>query len=117
MVSSASTYPSPYGAGGFEIKSGSYARSTPDVAWSSGGSTFLAVWTVDPTSGSDEISIRYLYDTYRSGLTQVYGSNAWQMAPYNSGADPLSSDCSAPAVAYDPVANAYIVVFEHYESF
>ncbi|MBU1879940.1 MAG: hypothetical protein KJ734_13425, partial [Chloroflexi bacterium] len=85
----------------------------PDVAWGSGGNTFLAAWhrerppdQVEP----DYIAIAYLYETYQGGGSQVYGT--WTIAPYDSGSDPLTTDCSSPAVAYDPAANAYVVVFE-----
>jgi len=116
MLSSDKTEPTQLGPdGGFEIRSYGSDRTvrTPDAAWSSDGSTFLAAWTVERDADTNYIAIGYLYDTYQGGGTQVYGT--WWLAPYDRGDDPLTYDCSAPAVAYDPVAEAYVVAFNHKE--
>lgn len=115
MVGAGNTYPNPLGTGGFEIwNHGSSYAHDPDVAWASGGNTFLAAWhrqRPDAEVEPDYIAVAYLYDTYQGGGSQVYGT--WRMAPYDSGSDPLANDCASPAVAYDPVADAYVVVFQH----
>ena len=118
MVGSSTTYPNPLGSAGFEIRNyGSGAARTPDVAWGSGGSTFVAVWARERPAGDTEpnyIAVGYLYDTYQGGGSQGQGS-IWRMAPYDYGSDPLTYHCYSPAVAYDPVADAYVVVFNHME--
>jgi hypothetical protein len=118
MVGSYATYPNPLGSAGFEIRNyGSGATHAPDVAWGSGGNTFVVVWARERPSGDtdpDYIALGYLYDTYQGGGSQAQGS-IWRMAPYDRGSDPLTYDCHSPAVAYDPVANAYVVVFNHME--
>jgi len=117
MLSSHSREPNRLGPlKGFQIRSyTSRTVASPDVAWSKDGNTFLAVWNVERDSEADYIAAAYLYDTYQGGGTQVYAKR-WLIAPYDRGSDPLTNDCSEPAVAYDPVAKAYVVVFEHRES-
>jgi hypothetical protein len=116
MVDSQTTDPNYLGDfWGFEIQAGTWTRRRPDVAWSSGGNTFLAVWEAEPPSDVNRIQLRYVYDTYQGGGTQIYGSTAWTIAPYDAGSDPLTNDCSVPAAAYDPAADAYVVAFSHEE--
>lgn len=101
---------------GFEIRGGTSTCRLPDVAWSRGGNTFLAVWEAEPPSDVNQIHARYVYDTYEERDTQVYGTGPWKIAPYDRGSDPLTNDCSAPAASYDPAADAYVVAFNHEES-
>ncbi len=118
MVGSGTTYPDPLGSAGFQVRDyGGGAVHTPDIAWGSGGSTFAVVWARERPAGDtdpDYIAAGYLYDTYQSSGSQVQGS-IWRMAPYDRGSDPLTYDCSSPAVAYDPVTEAYVVAFNHKE--
>jgi len=117
LLNSDASEPTPLGdRGGFEIRTytGGGVR-TPDVAWSEADAfTFLAAWERWPDTDVDYIAIAYLYDWYRAGAPQVQGR--WRVAPIDAGDYPLTRDCADPAVAYDPVNDAYTIVFEHSET-
>ena len=102
--------------GGFEIRTyTSGGVRTPDVAYASTDWTyFLAAWERWRDTDVDYIVVAYLYPVYRYGETQVRGRR-W-IAPLDWGTHPLSRDCANPAVAYDPVNDAFTVVFEHSET-
>ena len=88
----------------------SYQVGAPDIAWSAAGDSFVAVWHLDRSGDVDLIEGVYLTDTYQaSGQLR----KSWQVAPYNSGSDPLTKDCRTPSIGYDPVNDAYVVAFVH----
>ncbi len=117
LLRSDASQPIPLGdRGGFEIRTyPSGGVRTPDVAWSEADAfTFLAAWERWQDDDVDYIAIAYLYDWYRAGAPQVQGR--WWIAPLDWGTYPLSRDCANPAVAYDPVNDAFTIVFEHSET-
>jgi len=103
--------------GGFEIRKyeGGWGVRNPDVAWNSHGGTFMSVWQTSHDTHDDYISGRHLYDYYRSGFEQGYGGNAFMLAPFSGGTNPLENECSHPAIAYDPGNKNYVMVFQHRE--
>jgi len=113
MLQSSATQPTvEFGLEGFVIQSYStYTASTPDVAWAPGSDGFLTTWATTRADGTRYVAIAYVWDQPVPGSQVI---RTWQVAPLDWGEYPLTHDCLAPAVAYDPVYDAYLVVFEHW---
>ena len=88
--------------------------TSPDVTWGSGGNTFLVVFHDEIPSFPSYVIARYLHDEYQFFGSQIIGLYC-PLAPYNSGPDPLTYDCTYPSVAYDPSKDMYLIVFQHQE--
>ena len=102
-----------FGLEGFVVRDyTAYTAGGPDVAWAPGSDSFLATWGTTRADETRYVAAAYLWDRPVPG-SQILG--AWRIAPLDWGEYPLTHDCLAPAVAYDPVYDAYLVVFEHWD--
>lgn len=114
MLQSNTTSPGLLGAAPFYImENDDYNRRRPDVAWSSHGNTFLVVYTAWANTGHepDKVQMAFLHDTFQSSGFQRCSPSDLIVAPLPGTV--LTNGCVGAAVAYDPAAQYYVVVFEH----
>jgi hypothetical protein len=104
---------------GFEIAaySGDHEAFNPEIAWSSKGDSFLAVWERYHPTDVDSIVARHVYDTFQgTGNKQLYGNWDYTIAPVDAMSNvPSVDEYNDPSAAYDPQDDTYIVVFTHTE--
>jgi hypothetical protein len=102
-----------YGWDGFVVREyTSNTPSLPDIAWGSGNDQFVATWYTARSDNSQYVAVAYMWDhPDQQGQVQ----STWRIAPLDWGEYPLTNDCREPAVAYDPIQDAYLIVFAYNE--